>query len=256
MFRVLWRSIRDVFDDMFFLMMTNVIWFVITAPLLLLAGYGLVQGAAGLATVFALLAIIPLGPAMGGLYTVAQRSVEGRTSKLADFFGGMRQYAVLGWKVYGLWMLGLITLLFNLGFYTTMASTVGAVLQILFLYVLLLWLAFLVYIGPLMILQTDKRLVLIARNAALMALGRPLFTLVTLLLMLAIIVLSILPGILLVPALITFALLAVWSFRATVRLIEDAEERRRIAAEKAAAAGTTVVYSTDKGRGGQIKPRK
>lgn len=253
MFGVLWRSVKDVFDEMFLLIMANIAWCVISLPLLALAGYAAFQGAALPATIFALLGVLPLGPANMGLYSIAQRVTEGRTSTLGQFFAGMKEHAVLSWKVYGLWMVGLVTILFNMGFYAGMGSTLGAFLQILFIYLLIIWLALLMYIGPLAILQTDKRLKIIARNAALMTLGRPIFTIVTVVLIGIVIVLSLLPGVFIIPGLILFAFLAVWNFRATTKLIEDAEERRRQEAEKA--AGNAARLSTEKGRGGQIRPR-
>ncbi len=253
MFRVFWRSIKDLFDEMFLLIGVNVVWCVISLPLLVLAVLLAGSGALVPAALLAMLNILLFGPATAGLYTIAQRVNEGRTSTFGHFFEGLRTYAKLSWQVYGIWMLGFILILFNLFFYGQMASTLGLVLQILFVYFLVIWFALLVYIGPLMLLQNDKRIRLIARNAGLMALGRPIFTLVTLFLMAVICVASLLLGVFLLPVLILFAFLAVWSFRATTKLIEDAEERRRAEEEKA--AGTTARYSTDKGRGGQIRPR-
>lgn len=253
MFRVFWRAVRDVFEDMFLLILTNIVWCVVVWPLLGLAAFSLINGFWGPATLFGLLAILPLGPAMGGLYTIAQRTTEGRTSKVANFFEGMREHARIGWKVYGIWMVGLVTILFNIGFYTSLPSTIGAFLQILFLYILAMWFALLIYVGPLMLLQSDKRVRVIARNAALMTFGRPVFTLVTFVMMVVITILSVLPGVFLLPGLILFSLLAVWSFRATNKLIEDAEERRRLAAEQGA---TGPRYNNEKGRGGQVRPRE
>jgi hypothetical protein len=85
-----------------------------------------------------------------------------------------------------------------------------------------------------------------------MTFGRPVFTLITLVLMAIIVVTSIWLPILLLLA--TFAFLAIWSFRATLTLIAEAEARRAEAAEKA--AGANVRPNTDKGRGGQIRPRE
>jgi uncharacterized membrane protein YesL len=82
-----------------------------------------------------------------------------------------------------------------------------------------------------------------------MTFGRPLFTLVTLALMAIIAVASIWLPILLLLATVSF--LAIWSFRAALTLIAEAEARRTAAAEKAGAIKTTP----DKGRGGQIRPR-
>jgi uncharacterized membrane protein YesL len=147
-------------------------------------------------------------------------------------------------------MFGLVVILVNLQFYSMNGTTVGSILYVLFLYFAVVWFGFLMYIGPLMQLQTDKRIRTIARNAALMTFGRPLFTLVTLALMAAIAVASILLPILFLLA--TGSFLAIWGFRAVLTLIEEAEARRTAAAEKTSAVNT----STDKGRGGQIRPRE
>jgi uncharacterized membrane protein YesL len=147
-------------------------------------------------------------------------------------------------------MFGLIVMLVNLQFYSQSSSTVGSFLYVLFLYFALVWFGFLIYIGPLMLLQTDKRIRTIARNAALMTFGRPLFTLVTLALMAIIVVASIWLPILLLLA--TASFMTIWSFRATLTLIAEAEARRVAAEEKAHGVNTTP----DKGRGGQVRPRE
>lgn len=253
MFQVFWRSIKDLFDELFLLILTNLVWCVISLPLLGLAGFASFQGFPLPATILAVLAVLPLGPATAGMYTIAQRVNEGRTGNLGQFFAGMREYAKLSWQIYGIWMVGFVAIVFNLAFYNQLGSAVGAVLQVVFLYLFVIWFALLVYLGPLMLLQTDKRLRVIARNAALMAFGRPIFTLVTLVLMVLLIVVSLIPGVFIIPLLILFAFLSVWSFRATTKLIADAEERLRLEEEKATAG--QIKYSTDKGRSGQIKPR-
>jgi hypothetical protein len=61
--------------------------------------------------------------------------------------------------------------------------------------------------------------------------------------------------VLILPFLVTFAFLAVWSFRATKMLIADAEARRAALEEKAAAAAAGARPANEKGRGGQIRPR-
>jgi hypothetical protein len=54
--------------------------------------------------------------------------------------------------------------------------------------------------------------------------------------------------------LLTFSFLAIWSFRATSTLVADAEARRAAQEERAAAAVSNSL-NTDKGRGGQVRPR-
>jgi len=251
-FRVLWLAIKDTFEELFTLMAINLLWVLISAPLLLLAAYLLGAGFFSLAIVVALVAVLPLAPANAGLYTVAERVAEGRVISWRLFFEGFRAYYKLSWQVYGVWTIGLLVILTNLGFYNRMASPIGTLLFVVFLYFLVTWCALLIYIGPLMLLQTDKRIQVIARNAFLMVFGRPFFTLLTLLLMAVIGVLSAVVPIL--PLLLTFSFLAIWAFRATARLVADAEARRIAKQEQAAVAASRA--NTDKGRGGQVRPRE
>jgi uncharacterized membrane protein YesL len=247
-FRTLWKSLKDLFEDLFILALVNILWLLINA-LPAVAAFFALRNPNALYLVM-LVSVLTLGPSSAGLYAVAERVTDGRTSSWRDFFAGMRADPVLSWKVYGLWMLGLVVILVNLQFYSQNESTIAAFLRILFLYFAVVWFGFLMYIGPLLQLQTDKRIRTIARNAALMTFGRPLFTLVTLALMAIIVVASVWLPILLLLATVSF--LAVWSFRAVLTLIAEAEARRAAAEEKAGAVKTTV----DKGRGGQIRPRE
>ncbi|HEU5013411.1 MAG TPA: hypothetical protein VFT66_12890 [Roseiflexaceae bacterium] len=247
MFRLVWLAIKDLSDELFVLIAVNFLYVLINLPLL---GLGLVflgSGALFYATIFLFLSALTLGPTNAGLFTVAQRVTEGRAVKVRLFFEGLREHYQLGWKVYGLWMAGLLLILINSQFYVRMGSTVGLVLTIVFLDLLLIWFGMLIYIGPLMILQEDKSLRIIARNALLMTLGRPIFSLVTLVLMTAITALSV--AITLPPFIITFAFLAVWGMRATLKLAADARERQEAQEQKGA------VKTTEEGRGGQIRPK-
>jgi uncharacterized membrane protein YesL len=248
-FRTLWKSLKDLFEDLFKLALVNILWILINAPLAAVGFFALNNSIALYAVM--LLSVLTLGPTNAGLYAIAERVTDGRTSSWRDFFAGMRENPALSWKVYGLWMLGLVIILVNLQFYSLNGTTIASILYVLFLYFTVVWFGFLIYIGPLMRLQTDKRIRTIARNAALMTFGRPLFTLITLALMIAIAVGSILLPILFVLA--TAAFLAIWGFRAALTLIQEAEERRIAAAEK---AGNVNTAPADKGRGGQIRPRE
>jgi len=250
-FRVLWLSLKDVFDELFTLIGINLIWVAISAPLAVLAFALISMGAVVLGVVAALLAVLCLAPANAGLYVVAQRVSQGQLIGWRLFFEGFRQYLRLSWQVYGLWALGLILIVSNFGFYGGIASGLGAFVRILLLYLLIVWFGLLIYIGPLMVLQTDKRLRVIARNAFLMVFGRPIFTLVTLVLMalLGVVLGTFVP---ILPLLLTFSFLATWSFRATKSLVADAEARRAAQEEQAAASNP---QSTEKGRGGQVRPR-
>ncbi|NOK57591.1 MAG: hypothetical protein GFH27_549303n144 [Chloroflexi bacterium AL-W] len=255
MFKVLWLAIKDLFDELFVLMGVNIVWILINLPLFGLTFIFANPDTLFLASITLLLSILTLGPTNAGLYIVAERVTEGRKIGVGTFFEGLRSHVRLSWQVYGTWMFGLLLILVNLQFYAGMGNVLGAFLLVLFLYILLIWFGILIYIGPLMIIQVDKRLRMIARNALLMTLGRPLFTIGTLIVMGLISVVSFIVGILVL--LVTFSFFALWGFHATNKLIKDAEDRRAKMEEKtqqkATAAGNP--YSTEKGRGGQIRPR-
>lgn len=248
-FKVLWSTIKDVFDELFALVVMNVIWVCVSMPLVLIAFLLLANGFIVMAALVGVLAILPMAPANAGLYTAAQRVTEGRVFQWRVFFEGFRENLQLSWKVYGIWYLGLVLIISNLSFYATIDATYAAFLMIVFLYLLLVWYGLLIYIGPLMLIQVDKRIRIIARNALLMVFGRPVFTLLTMILMGAVVVLSTFVPVL--PFLLTFSFLAHWSFRATTQLIEDAEARRQALEAKE----QTATLNTEKGRGGQVRPR-
>lgn len=245
-FRTFWRAVRELFDEMFILFITNLLWGLINLPLIFCVVLVVLSASPVMLVVALVVALISFGPSNAGLFTIAQRVTEGRTSSWRDFIAGMRSYARLSWKIYGLWVVGLGLILFNLQFYNMNGSQIAALLSVLFLYLLLVWCALLIYLGPLMLLQEDKRVRTIARNAALMVFGRPVFTLGTLVLMIIIAVTSIWIPILAFA--ISFAFLGLWGFRATLTLVAEAEARQeRLAAGNAPAA---------KGRGGQVRPRE
>jgi uncharacterized membrane protein YesL len=251
-FKVFWTAAKDLFDEMLLLMLANLIWIAINLPLLGLALFFWVGQAYLLAGVAALLGLIPFAPATAALCVVAQRIAEGRVANIGLYFEGLREYWRPALAVFLPWGLILGVILVNLVFYAQLGNIVGLALLCIFLYLLFVWFSLLIYAGPLLVLQTDKRVRVVARNAFVMALGRPLFTLITLVLMGAFVVLSVY---LFIPLLIvTFSFLAMWGFRATLRLVQDSEARQ--AAREAAQAGQPAPQSAGKGRGGQVRPRE
>lgn len=253
-FRTFWQACRDLFDELFGMIAANILWVLISMPLLSVAFALFISDNPIIAGIVALLGVLTLAPASTGLTLIAQRVTEGRTFSWRMFFDGFRELRVISWQVYGLWMLGLILILVNFGFYGQIDSAIGAFLTVLFLYILLIWFSLLIYLGPLTVLQEDRRVRTVWRNAAILALGRPIYTLLTTLLMAIIGGLSTLIPLLLL--LLTPAFFAVWGFRATTTVIAQAEERRRELEEKrAAAANPGAPANTEKGRGGQVRPR-
>jgi uncharacterized membrane protein YesL len=247
-FRPLGTSLRDLFDDFLLLIVCNLLWALLSLPIWLFAYTLLVSGAPAAAAIAALVGVLPAGPATMGLYNVAFRVVDGRASKIADFFDGARRHFRLGLVLTGVTAAGLVIILFNLGFYLSVGSLLGGLMLGLWIYVLIAWLGLMIYVFPLAFLQERPTLRLIARNAFFMTLGRPIFTFVTMALMIALFLVS---AFLAVPIfLFTVAFSAVWATRATKTLIDDAR-RRRDEVEAKEAPGSVE----EKGRKGQVRPK-
>ena len=246
-FRPLGNALRDMFDEFLIVIVCNVLWCLFSLPLFWVAYTLLGFGSPIIATIVALLAVLPAGPATAGLYYVMHRVFEARAIKVSDFFVGLRQFARQGWVVFGIWVIGLLFILFDLGFYSQSSGALAAIILGIWIYALLLWLAMMLYAFPLVFMQEQPDLRLVARNAALMTIGRPVFTLITLLLMLVITIFSV--ALILPFLLITVALLSLWSFRVTRTVVDDAQRRRN------EAEGVNQPAPEEKGRKGQVRPK-
>jgi hypothetical protein len=245
--RPIWAALRDVFDEFVLLMGCNIIWCLLSLPLLWVAYVFLSSGATVPAALATMVGVLPAGPATAAMAYVANRVSEGRATRFGEFFGAMRTYARQGWLILGIWMLGLLVILVDIGFYLGFGNLVGALILGLWIYLLVVWLALLIYLFPLMAMQEQFSLRLLARSAGLMVVGRPIFTFINLALMLLLIWVSALA---IVPILvISVAFLNVWSARATRTLIDDARRRRE------QAEATVAAPVEEKGRKGQVRPK-
>ncbi len=248
-FRALGQTLRDLFDEFLLLIICNLIWVVFCLPLWWFAFVLATADALVPAVIVALLGILPAGPATTALTTVTLRISEGRATTIADFFRGLRVYPRQSWALMAIWVTGILLVLFNFRFYLDWQNSLSGLLLGFWVYVTLVWCALLIYAFPLLLLQDTPDLRLIGRNAGLMVLSRPLFTGATMIMM------GVLVGgsaFLVVPVLlITFALLNLWSVRATTALIEYQRARQ----EAEAAAAGNALPTEERGRKGQVRPK-
>jgi uncharacterized membrane protein YesL len=216
-FQVLWQALRDLIDDLRGALLGNLFWGAISLPLPLFALFLFLYSETPLPLVAGLflLAVLPAAPASIGLYAIGYRFVEGRVSKPGDYFAALRRYAVPAWLVLGIWVAGALLLLALLWVLpATTENTVVWLLRGFWLYLTINWAGLLIYAMPLILLQERPAVRMIIRNALVLALGRPLFTLLTLALMAALLVLvNYFPVLLMICAGI---LLSQWSLRATM----------------------------------------
>jgi uncharacterized membrane protein YesL len=245
-FAVLWRAVRDLFDELLLAISINVIWALVTLPFVFAAIAAALAGEWVLAAAAMLTAVLPGAPATVGLLAVALRISEGRVSRLREYPAAMRRWAKPAWQIGLIWVGGLLLLMLNAGYYAQITGIFGGILLGLVLYLSVFWILLGFYAMPLIVLQEQPRLRQIGRNALVLVFSQPLFALITAVLLLILVGISFFT---VAPlSLITAMLIAQWSLRAAQAVIADS--RARQAAREAAAAPVE-----ERGRRGQVRPR-
>jgi len=151
--KVFWSSLGGLYYELFLLMGVNLAWLglsllVVTAP-----------------------------PATAGVYYLAHHLARGESVRFSLFVQGMRRYFGRSWLLAIVVVAINALLVGNILFYANFANQWVRLLSVFWGYVLLFWLAMLIYLFPLLIEQESKSLLLLLRNAALLVLDNVAFTL-------------------------------------------------------------------------------
>lgn len=123
------------------------------------------------------LLVVTAPPATAGVYYLANQLAKGETVSFSLFVQGMRRYFRRSWLLAIIAVVISVLLVGNILFYANFANQWVRLISVFWGYVLLFWLAMLIYLFPLLIEQSDKSLLLILRNAALLVLDNLAFTL-------------------------------------------------------------------------------
>ena len=229
------RAVLDLYEEWFSLIGANLICFVCFIPGLLvflgLFGLALERPEAGQLWVFllplTLIAILAGGPAMAGVHNLTSPIPHEKRIEFSYFWEGFKHYYLKSWQILALWVVGTATLAVNIWFYRMwwqQGTQIAIVPVILFLWIMVLWLGIQPYLFPLLLEQEDKRVLLVFKNAILLALVNPGFTVLVIVLLGATLLLSLIfPPLLL---LVTFSLVALVDSRAIVQLMVRLEEQR------------------------------
>lgn len=229
------RAVLDLYEEWFPLMGANLICFVCFIPGLLvfmgLAGMA-VQGSEGGQVVvylppLILIAILAGGPAMAGVHYLTNPIPHEKRIEFSYFWEGLKSYYLKSWQILGLWVGGAVIMATNIWFYRTwwqQGTEIAIIPVILFLWIMVLWLGIEPYLFPLLLEQEDKRVLVVFKNAVLLALVNPGFTVLLMVLLGATLLLSLVfPPLLLLA---TFSLVALVDNRAIVQLMVRLEEQR------------------------------
>jgi len=197
--KAFWQSIKSLYEDLLLLASVGLVWWVGTVL------------------------IVP-GPAVtAGLALIAYRIVHEERVNFSIFWEETKSSLGKGWKLAGVNLLALILIATNIVFYWRFEGWVRYVV-VAWVYIALLWLAMQLFLFPLLYEMEKPRLTWLLRNAALMPMFRPGYTLLTLILCLLVTALSIAVPFLLIT--VWPSLLALVGARTTASAIETVAVRR------------------------------
>jgi uncharacterized membrane protein YesL len=206
-FRIFWEALKDFWDELFTLILMNIVTVLLAIP------------------------VVTFPPAMAGLWSVANLVAKGRTAHWSDYFEGFRHYFLKAWGLALLNILVAIIVFTNVRFYTPdnapfdINPTLSLWVQALFAGMALVWLLLQVYPLAMLLEQEDRRLRVALRNAVVLFIAHPGFTIVLVLLMLIVAAIStVIPALWLLG---TVALFAVVCNKAVLYLLEPYRERAR-----------------------------
>jgi hypothetical protein len=240
--RITWQSTKALWGDLLILMLMNLA----TIAPVILAMFFLYEMAeslqadhlvlANILAVLAMIPLIPLPPAMAGLWNAANRVADELAIHWSDYFEGFRRYF---WKSLGLALINilvLVILISNVWFYIpennplNLDPSINLAIQVFFLLLTVLWLAYQMYPMALLLEQEDQRLRIALRNAGVLFLTRPGFSILLALVFAIVIAISTCP--LVVPwFLLTLSFIAVACNKAVKHLLIPYRERAAQEAE-------------------------
>lgn len=217
-FGVLAAAVDLVRGRFFNLLLANLTAAALSLPfvaLLAAAVMPLRVGSMALPIIGVLLGVLP-SPATAGLQHMCRRMVQREPTSAGDQWEGLRLHAPSVMVFWVISFTGTAVIAANLAVYGGSHLVVFRLLQMLWFYILLFWLAVHLYVYPLLLRQEQQRPLLVYRNAFIMMARRPLFTAVVAALWLLVLLVSVTAG----PILIVgFALSAAIQQIAATRLL-------------------------------------
>ena len=188
-FGVVWRTIVSFYNEMFLLIGLSLLWW-ITGGIFI--GVAAVAASLGwpLFTMddpwwLAPLLAIPVGPATAALAHVARRVAREERVDSSFYWEGFRLYWRKALALSAISMIILSLLCLNLAFYKGLTITVLQALSFLWLYLVVFWLCAQLYLFPVLIALKEPKIWAALRTTAVVAFANPLYSIVLLILALA-----------------------------------------------------------------------
>lgn len=226
----IWRGIVVTYEDLFRLIGLNLIWVIIGSlfyfVLAIITSLALGYETQLALIVSVLLYILLLNPLSTGIYYYANMLAHDERVELSTYWEGVKAYWARGLLLYTVNLILVMLIAFNIVFYLNIPDNdYLRLIALVWMYALLTWLCVQIYLGPLLIEQRNKNILVLYRNAFLLILDNVLFTLTLLLIELVLVFVSVifLPlGIMIIKS-----LLANIESQALVTLLEKYADREK-----------------------------
>mgnify|MGYP005851036913 CR=1 FL=1 len=139
-----------------------------------------------------LVTVVLFPPATAALYAVANELARGESSGFSEFIEAGRRYFIKSW-IWALMNVAVLLVIWsNIVFYGQQGTDLAIIVQTFFVILGVYWLVMQVlYFWPLMMEQSEKRVLMALRNSVLVMLASPVFTLVLVVFVVVLLVLSV-----------------------------------------------------------------
>lgn len=223
LWRIISRSLRDLWDESFLLIIFNVLWVLGAGMGTLLLAYGLVIPSLVLILIGFLL-LLPSPMATFGLFHAAYEIGQGKAIGVRTFLSGAWRMRSKAYRWGAMNLVVILVLIANIRFYANPAAplgdtTIGAILSSFFLSLTVFWLLWQLFALTLFPREDSLGIIGILRRAGGMILRQPVPTFFTAMLALVLGLVSFFVQIL--PLLITFSLITVLANRTTAEILGE-----------------------------------
>lgn len=202
-FRITWWSLRDTYEELFVLIGANLLTMVLLIP------------------------IVTGPPALAGLHYLGFHIATGKRVEFGLFWEGFRGYFLDSWKLTAFNVLVFGVLGVDIWFYLSRVEGVWRVVGLLGVWMLLIWALAQLYTFPLLVRQEERKLFLLVKNAILLTLAYPVFSLTAAVLLGLLLVLSVIFPIVFVLTGLSFsAMMSAHVLRQGIEMVEAHRAQR------------------------------
>jgi uncharacterized membrane protein YesL len=198
--QVTWASLRDIYEELFTLVAANLLALLLCIP------------------------VVTAPPALAALHNLGFHLATEKRIEIGQFWEGFRAFFVDSWKLAGLNLLVFAILGVDIWFYLGRMRGAWQVLGYVGIWMFLIWAVAQLYTFPLLVRQAERNFGRMLKNAVLLTLAHPIFSLTVAVLLILLLALSVVIPIFFI--LIGLAFVAVLSAHTLRRGIERVEERR------------------------------